>query len=234
VSGVPEAGTNCTCHIGKGVFRFPKHPPKRLRFDNDGEYFGDLRIAKHSNLQLSLPPSRLRNENKPPMGTIMRRVEKSREVAMPHRIGRPPVQGLGEFNSYLDETGSHVVSQIRSADNGGIVLATLHENHEMTSEMITRLPESIANDFHASLLDSSDHTRRIFLSQDNRSFRRHNIRLREEGETSTVQLPIVLQRQRDTIPTVKIPAVYCLEDARATPRKRLGQFAERERKRRET
>lgn len=130
------------------------------------------------------------------------------------------VQKQGEISSYVDETRSRTISRLQDFGNSGVVLATLREDGVMEAELLTRLPGHISQDYNAQLVHKPGTdplaARRIFLGpRRQESFATFLAPFAETTEREDLsklpQLPLVMERDRSTIPTVRLEGQRFLE-----------------------
>jgi hypothetical protein len=211
-----------------------RQTPHTLCFDHEGEYFCGFLISDflpgkgHFSMAGELLSAR-------PTSGLSKTPERSyadgssSELSLPYRDRTPTLQRLGEVSSYIDDSGKRSISQLRDSGHEGIVLATLKDGGRMEAELVTRLPKQISHTYQATLLSRAtgtrDHERRsILLSHEERPFRRHRVQ-----ETASMQLPLLLDRERDTIQKVSGRGTYSLDNGlglTSKSLKRLGWFEE--------
>lgn len=216
------------------TFRFVKKRPEKLAFDHDGEYFCGVRVMAEPDMTTPAPgavlnsPALLQSESLSstvlPTKTAQRSSNSLGSDRIPFLPSHPTIQRQGETTSYLDTSGYRSVSRLDRSGRGAVVLQTLREDGKLKTEMLTRLPQHIDSDYTASVLRIGSATNAkpgapatekstsvLFLDRENRPFQKYKLPHEPDvgdGETAAVQLPLILHRKRESIPTVHGKGFY--------------------------
>ncbi|KAI1330224.1 hypothetical protein F5Y16DRAFT_408706 [Xylariaceae sp. FL0255] len=209
----------------KEEFKFFSKTPGSLKFDQGGELFCGTPVRQWvSGTGWSfLHQGQESDSARSP--TTLSRSRDQLSLVLPYAT-QPHFQNQGEIINYKGDNTSIITSQLHHSDNGELVLATMEDDGAMTAELLTRLPQQILSNSQASLIKPRDvemsDEREILLGPATRPFARHQIQSTRDKEHGGPHLPMILRRERGTIPTINGNIVGHITSPMAQFRKRLG------------
>ncbi|KAJ3539608.1 hypothetical protein NM208_g5417 [Fusarium decemcellulare] len=179
----------------------------RLEFQGDGDFFYGKHLASHSHLQRSAMMRACDESSKTDNGAF-----DSQMVA----TSNSAVQGLNTTLSAVTSAGSQLLSSLEKVGAGSIVRQTLREDGLMVSKELTQLPRSLFSIADPTILPQGDRSSvRVVFNRTNRAFEPYEVYVgRPENSCgpSNIELPLVLMRQEETIPTYVGSGSYSFEE----------------------
>ena len=115
------------------------------------------------------------------------------------------VQHTSSIVSRMDSAGLRTISTLRDSPTGALTLQTLREDGLMASQTITRLPKWVMDSGKAVVLNDlageDNCSITVLVNRAPKSFESHKVGVGQPNVPSELQLPLVLERHRETIPT---------------------------------
>ncbi|KAI8628018.1 hypothetical protein F5Y19DRAFT_439227 [Xylariaceae sp. FL1651] len=183
---------------GNDVIKQCRTTSSRLEFQDDGTFFQGERLLPDKDSH------HLRKEST--------QAEQDRSSA--NQVGifnqtmaatsNPEVQKFNTVIRSNNATGTHFLSSLERANSGAIVMQTLREDGLMLSQAITQLPEWAANIADPTVIRGAGRDRgvvQIVVNRANRAFESYRIHAAADKDDITMELPLVLEREQNTIPT---------------------------------
>ncbi|KAF5672846.1 hypothetical protein FCIRC_8280 [Fusarium circinatum] len=115
-----------------------------------------------------------------------------------------------------DASGLQILSSLEKAGAGAIIRQTLREDGFMVRQEITKLPRGLFNIAEPTIIPQERNVVQVVVNRSSRVFEPYEVHigLTDSAEgSSNAQLPLVLERQEETIPTYTGTGSYSLENA---------------------
>ncbi|KAF5006337.1 hypothetical protein FDECE_7265 [Fusarium decemcellulare] len=179
----------------------------RLEFQGNGDFFYGKHLASHSHFQRSAMMRACDGSSKTDDGAFDSQVVATSNSA---------VQRLNTTLTAVTSAGSQLLSSLEKVGAGSIVRQTLREDGLMVSQELTQLPRSLFSIADPTILPQGDRSSvRVVVNRTNRAFEPYEVYVgRPENSCgpANIELPLVLMRQEETIPTYVGSGSYSFEE----------------------
>ncbi|KAF5645963.1 NACHT domain protein [Fusarium tjaetaba] len=188
---------------GNDVLDSVRREHTRIEFPEDGAFFYGKRLVPHGSTQKQ--------------GIVTTREESKRRAfdSSMAATSNSSVQSLNTIMRATDASGFQVLSSLEKAGAGAIIRQTLREDGFMVRQEISKLPKSLFNIADPTIIPQERNVVQVVVNRASRVFEPYEFHI---GQTNTASvsssagLPLVLERQEETIPTYIGTGSYSLEN----------------------
>ncbi|KAF5608591.1 NACHT domain protein [Fusarium subglutinans] len=188
---------------GNDVLDHVERDHTRIEFQEDGALFYGKRLLPHGPTQKQVMVKR-REENK-------RQAFDSTMATTSNSL----VQSLNTTMRATDASGFQILSSLEKAGAGAIIRQTLREDGFMVRQEITKLPKSLFNIADPTIIPQERNMVQVVVNRASCVFEPYEVHIGQKNSakgSSSAKLPLVLERQEETIPTYIGTGSYSLEN----------------------
>lgn len=114
------------------------------------------------------------------------------------------VQRLDTTKRATDASWVQILSSLQKAGAGAVIRQTLREDGFMVCQEITKLPKSLYNIADPTIIPQARNVVQVVVNRSSRVFEPYEVHIGQRnsaGGASSAHLPLVIERQEETIPT---------------------------------